>query len=69
MYFLILCFDQPHVGELREKTRPAHLEFLKQHGNLMHLGGPIEDDNSGILGTVFIIDVADRAAAIAFTRE
>ena len=42
MYFIILCFDQPHVGELREKTRPAHLEYLKQHAGLMHLGGPME---------------------------
>ena len=69
MYFIILCFDQPHVGELREKTRPAHLEYLKRHHDLMHLGGPMENDDGGIIGTIFIVNVADRAAALAFTKE
>ena len=48
MHFTILCFDQPHVGELREKTRPAHLEYLKRHHELVHLGGPIENEDGGI---------------------
>ena len=69
MYFVILCFDQPHVGELREKTRSAHLDYLKQHADAMHLGGPMEDDDGGIVGTIFIVNFPGRAAALAFTQE
>ena len=35
----------------------------------MHLGGPMEDDDGGIVGTIFIINAADRAAALTFTKE
>jgi uncharacterized protein len=69
MYFAILCFDKPGTGELRETTRPAHLAYLKQHRDKMHLGGPFEDDEGGIVGTLFIIDVESHAAAVAFTEN
>ena len=29
----------------------------------------MENDGDGIVGTIFIVNVADRAAALAFTRE
>lgn len=69
MYFAILCFDRPGVGELREKTRAVHHEYLKQHNTAMHLGGPLENDEGGIVGTIFIVNVADRAAAMDFTEN
>ena len=67
MNFMILCFDKPNVGELRQKTRVTHLEYLKEHGRILHMGGPFENDQGGIVGTFFLINVADRAAAEAFT--
>lgn len=69
MYFAILCFDRPGVGELRERTRPAHLDYLKQHKEVMHIGGPLESDEGGIVGTIFIVNVENRAAAQSFTEE
>lgn len=69
MFFAILCFDKPGVGELREKTRAEHLSYLKQHSDRMHLGGPFEGDEGGIVGTLFIINAADRADALAFTEN
>ena len=69
MYFAILCFDKPSVGELREVTRIAHLDYLKQHSDKMHLGGPFEGDEGGIVGTLFIINVENRASALAFTEN
>jgi len=68
MYFAILCFDKAGVGELREKTRAAHLDYLRQHKAVMHLGGPFEGDEGGIVGTLFIINVPDRRAALDFTE-
>jgi uncharacterized protein YciI len=69
MYFAILCFDKPGTGELRETNRPAHLAYLKRYCDKIRLGGPFENDEGGIVGTLFIIDVETRASAIAFTEE
>ncbi len=69
MYFTILCFDKPGAGELREKTRPAHSDYLKRHSDRMHAGGPFENDEGGIVGTLLIVNVEDRAAALAFTAD
>ena len=67
MYFAILCFDKPGAGELREKTRPVHNAYLKEHAERMHIGGPFESDEGGIVGTLLIVNVENRAAALAFT--
>lgn len=67
MYFAILCFDKPGAGELREKTRPSHSDYLKQHSDQMRVGGPFENDEGGIVGTLLIVDVEDHAAAQSFT--
>ena len=69
MYYAIVCTDKPHIGELREKTRPAHGVYLKQHSDKMHIGGPFEDDDGNIVGTLLIINVEDRAAALSFTAH
>lgn len=69
MHFMILCFDKPNVGELREKTRIRHLDYLKEHGRVLRMGGPFENDLGGIIGTFFLIDAEDRAAAQAFTDQ
>jgi uncharacterized protein YciI len=69
MYFAVLCFDQPGVGRLRENLRASHLAYLKEHAALTHLGGPFESDEGGIVGTFFIINVEDRAAALRFTQN
>lgn len=33
----------------------------------MHIGGPLENDEGGIVGTILIVNVEDRAEAQAFT--
>ncbi len=57
------------MGELREQTRGPHLAYLKAHHAVMHLGGPMENDQGGIVGTLFVVNVENRAAAEAFTQE
>ena len=69
MYFAITCFDKPGVGELREKIRPVHGTYLKEHAKQMHIGGPFESEEGGIVGTLLIVNVEDRAAALAFTEN
>ena len=67
MNFMILCFDKTGVGELRAATRHVHLAYMKKHGSVLRMGGPFENDEGGIIGTFFLINVEDRAAAQAFT--
>jgi uncharacterized protein len=69
MYFAILCFDKPNLGELRERVRPEHLEYLKAHAAVMHIGGPIEDLNGSAIGAIFLIDVEDHDAAVSFMGD
>ncbi len=63
MFFAIVCWDRPSVGELREKTRSVHLDYLKRNAHMMHLGGPFESAEGAIVGTFFIIRADDEATA------
>ncbi len=69
MYFAIVCWDRPGVGELREQTRHRHLQYLKEHAGKIHLGGPFENAEGGIVGTLFIINVANLEQARAFIDD
>jgi uncharacterized protein YciI len=66
MLFAAICMDKPGLAELRLATRPAHLAFLEQHGAHVRLGGAFLD-NAGEkpIGSLLILDCADRAAAQA----
>ena len=42
---------------------------MEEKKKVMHVGGPLESDEGGIVGTLFIVNVENRAAAIAFTEH
>ena len=69
MLFAVVCWDRPGVGELRERTRHDHLQYLKSHAELIHTGGPFESAEGAIVGTLFIIDVTDEAQARVFVDD
>ncbi|NGM23184.1 YciI family protein [Roseomonas stagni] len=66
MLFAISCTDKPASLALRMETRPAHLEYLKQHAASFVLVGPVLDAEGKPCGSLLVVDVADRAAAEAF---
>jgi uncharacterized protein YciI len=66
MLFAISCTDKPASLALRMETRPAHLEYLKQHAASFVLVGPVLDPEGKPCGSLLVVDVADRAAAEAF---
>ena len=65
--FCIVCSDNSGVLEKRVATRPAHVEYLKTVMPVIRLAGPRMDDAGNGCGSMFVIDVADRAAAEAFS--
>ncbi len=64
--FVLACFDKPNALELRMATREAHLAYVREHAAQVKLAGPLLDEAEAMAGSLFILDVADRAAAEAF---
>ena len=66
MHYVILSKDKPDAFDLRAETRPAHLDYLKTQDAILLAAGPFLDDQDRMIGSLFIVDVADEAAAKAF---
>ena len=68
-FFALVSCDRPGAGEKREKTWPSHLKHLKLHAAAMRVGGPFASPEGGIVGALFVIDVADEAAARTWVAD
>ncbi len=62
--FVIHAKDKPGALELRQATRPAHLEFLAPFD--IPVGGPLLDADGQMCGSCLVLEVPDREAAEAF---
>lgn len=67
MLFVIHALDRPDSLDLRQATRPAHLEFLADFDT--PVGGPLLDEEGQMCGSCIVLDVVDRAAAEAFVAN
>lgn len=68
--FVVHCKDKPGALQIRLDNRAAHLEFL--NANIAHVvaAGPVQnDDRTGMVGSVLILDFAERSALDAFLAE
>lgn len=68
MLFALICADRPGALERRLATRPSHLEYLERHVEALIEAGPLLDARGDPCGSLFVLDVADRAAAEAFAQ-
>jgi len=66
MLISIICSDKPGRIELRQSTRPAHLEHLQAHQSKLIEAGPLLDADGKPCGSLLLVDMADRAEAEAF---
>jgi uncharacterized protein YciI len=64
--FMLACFDKAEALDLRMATREAHLDYVRENAGAVKLAGPMLDEADGMAGSLFILEVADRAAALAF---
>lgn len=69
MLFVLYCRDKEGARELRMANRPAHLEFANARDFIRMAGPMLSDDGESMIGSLFVIDVADIAAARAFNAE
>ena len=65
MLYALICHDKPGALEVRKANRSAHLDYLKSTG-VVTQAGPFVDDDGAMVGSLLILDVADRAAAQAW---
>ncbi|MBK1664220.1 hypothetical protein CKO38_07120 [Rhodospirillum rubrum] len=67
MLFAVHCVDKPDHAAVRLENRTAHLEYAHGWDAKIVFGGPLlSGDGTGMVGSLLVLDVADRAEAEAF---
>jgi len=70
VHFAITCLDKADAGGTRAEHRPAHLDYLRANqGKILTAGPLLGDDGARPVGSLLILDFADRAEAEAFTKN
>jgi uncharacterized protein YciI len=70
MLFAFHLVDRADAGDLRARVRPAHKDYLAQVAQQIAFAGPLlADDGQTMLGSLLVIDFADRAAAQAWLQQ
>jgi uncharacterized protein YciI len=70
MLYIIYQTDKPGGEEIRAATRDDHFAYLDAHENILVLGGAmLAEDGKTRTGSVLIVNVEDRAAAEAFSKN
>ena len=70
MVFIILTSDKPNSAQTRQKTRPAHLEYIRGFGKrIVAAGATLSEDGETMTGSFFMVTMPDRSAVDAFLRN
>jgi uncharacterized protein len=65
--FVVHCKDKPNALQIRLDTRERHLAYLKANLDVLTMAGPVLDEaGQSPVGSVLVVNVADRAALDAF---
>lgn len=67
MAYLIVTYDKPNHGHVRDSARQKHLEYLEANVDIVLAGGGLIDERDGsVKGGMLLIDVGTRADAERF---
>jgi hypothetical protein len=67
---MIHCLDKPGHGEVRLANRAAHLAHLDRHAASLIVAGPLlSDDGQTMIGSLLLMEFADRGQAERFCAE
>ena len=70
MLWRIYCVDKADTTEKRAELLPAHREYLNKWDAIIFFSGPQQtDDAAQNIGSLFILNVPDRAKAQAFIEN
>ncbi|MFC6491043.1 YciI-like protein [Nitratireductor sp. GCM10026969] len=70
MIFVILCRDKPGHLQVRQDTRPEHVEYLEKlnAAGTLKFAGPFLDEDGKPSGSMVAVETEDHAAAEAIAR-
>ena len=63
MLVALVAHDKTDATGVRADNRPAHLEYLKAHVEIVNQAGPLLGASGDMIGSLIILDVEDMAAA------
>jgi hypothetical protein len=67
MLWCIICFDKPNTAAKRNELLPAHRAYLDKWDPEIFFSGPQQtDDASQAVGSLFVLNVPNRARAQEF---
>ena len=66
MQFMAYCLDKPGALEIRMANRPNHVEYLTSFNDKLLFAGPLLDAQENMIGSLLVLEVADRATMDAF---
>lgn len=66
--FALICTDRPGGLPLRLETRAAHRAYLDASPAVV-MAGPLLDPAGAMAGSLIVLDLPDRAAALAWAAE
>ncbi len=66
MIFVAICRDRPGALQTRLDNRPAHLAYLEAHKAMVKAAGALLGPDDKPVGSMLLLDCADKAAADAF---
>jgi hypothetical protein len=70
MLFCLYNLDKPDSQSIRQAHRPAHIAYLESQGERLVAGGPLlSDDGQAMIGSLLVLECADRAEAEAFAAK
>jgi len=69
MLFIMFCIDRPGAEEKRRQALPGHIEYLATNPIKIVMSGPlVSDDGAKTVGSLYMIEAADRAEVERFQR-
>lgn len=70
MLFIIDCRDKPGHEDVRKDNRQAHQDYLKGFKDQVVAAGPLlSDDGEHMVGSLLVLDFADRLLAERFAAN
>ena len=69
MLHAIHLVDKPQSAALRARIRPEHKDYLAAIADRIAFAGPLLEDDGTMVGSLLVIDFADRASAMAWLDQ
>ena len=66
MRWVAIFTDKPGMLDVRREREPAHLAYLRQHGDRIRIGGGLREVPGGpFIGGLWVIETETREEAVA----